>query len=489
MESLLAGRYRLRRRIGSGGMASVWLARDEVLIRPVAVKLIDPDLARDPEFRMRFREEARAAAALSHPHIVTVHDYGESGGTPYIVMELLTGATLDESYPVPDVERVIGEIASALAAAHAARIVHRDIKPTNVFLTSSGVKVLDFGIADDARMGTPGYLPPENDLTPSADVYALGVVWFEAVRGRRPDPGETLGGLQEHCVAALASERPSAAEIADALGVTPGEKISERAAAREAVAYAAAVLADADEPAPPRESGAPETNAPRHAGTYDAGAYGPAASREAGAYEAAARGAASRAGGTGPRRPGTRVLTGRPAAHGRLMVIAGGATAAAVAALGLLLSGAAFRPVAAPLDTPQAGTPAPAALSATPASPVGNNASSPVPSPRPSTHPSATHSRTEAPRVLGAAPQGVLDALTRMRRTVDEGMALRQVRPDVAVDLDNLITGLQGELAAGVHVDVDRRVAELRTKIAQRLREGGLTKSRADALTTTLAAL
>jgi len=93
-------------------MASVWLARDEVLIRPVAVKLIDPDLARDLEFRERFREEARAAAALSHPHIVTVHDYGESDGTPYIVMELLTGATLDESYPAPDIERVIGEIAS-----------------------------------------------------------------------------------------------------------------------------------------------------------------------------------------------------------------------------------------------------------------------------------------------------------------------------------------------------------------------------------------
>src|SRR3954469_12288642 len=108
MDSLLAGRYRLRQRIGSGGMASVWLARDEVLIRPVAVKLIDPELARNPEFRERFREEARAAAALSHPHIVTVHDYGESGSTPYIVMELLNGATLDASYPVPDVERVVG---------------------------------------------------------------------------------------------------------------------------------------------------------------------------------------------------------------------------------------------------------------------------------------------------------------------------------------------------------------------------------------------
>ncbi|MGH3075436.1 MAG: serine/threonine-protein kinase, partial [Gaiellales bacterium] len=308
MDSLLAGRYRLRQRIGTGGMASVWLARDEVLIRPVAVKLIDPDLARDPEFRERFREEARAAAALSHPHIVTVHDYGESDGTPYIVMELLTGATLDESYPAPDIERVIGEIASALAAAHAARIVHRDIKPTNVFLTSAGVKVLDFGIADDERMGTPGYLPPEHDLSPSADVYALGVVWFEAVRGRRPESGESLGGLQARCTAA-ATARPSAAEIAVALGVAPGdqavEKVGEQAAAYEA---AVAYRAMAPEPVP------------------------------------------------GP----TRVLTGSrspshsrsrsPEPRGRLLLVAGGTTAAAVAAVGLLLGGATFRPVAAPFS-------------------------------------------------------------------------------------------------------------------------------------------
>jgi hypothetical protein len=436
MDSLLADRYRLRQRIGSGGMASVWLARDEVLIRPVAVKLIDPELAKDSEFRERFREEARAAAALSHPHIVTVHDYGESGGTPYIVMELLTGGTVDERFPLPDVERVIGEIASALAAAHAARIVHRDIKPTNVFLTSSGVKVLDFGIADDERMGTPAYLPPEDDLSPSADVYALGVVWFEAVKGRRPEPGETLGGLQERCVAASAADRPSAAEIATTLGVAAGEEaqaiIGERAAAYEAAAAYRAV--------------APE--------------------------------------------PRTRTLTGSPAPHGRLLLVAGGTTVAAVAAVGLLLGGAAFRPVAAPVDT-SAGSPSPATLVATPERPVA--ASSP-PSSKPAhrrhADPIAAHSRHPAPpRVLGATPPGAIEALTRMRRTVDEGLAASEVRADVAVDLDNLISGLQAELAAGSRVNVNQRVAELRTKIAQRVREGGLARSRADTLTETLSAV
>jgi eukaryotic-like serine/threonine-protein kinase len=439
MDSLLAGRYRLRQRIGTGGMASVWLARDEVLIRPVAVKLIDPELVRDQEFRERFREEARAAAALSHPHIVTVHDYGESDGTPYIVMELLTGGTLDERFPVPDVGRVIGEIASALAAAHAARIVHRDIKPTNVILTSAGVKVLDFGIADDERMGTPAYLPPENDLSPSADVYALGVVWFEAVKGRRPEPGETLGGLQERCVAPSAAARPTAAEIATALGVPTGAE-EEAEGSEQAAAYEAAAAYRAAVPPSPR--------------------------------------------------PRTRTLTTTTTSqgpHGRLLLVAGGTTAAAAVALGLLLSGAAFRPVAAPVDSSSSGAPSPATLSATPERPVTNPA---PPAHRNRQRSVATRtSPTAVPRQPNATPPGAIDALTRMRRTVDEGLAASEIRADVAVDLDNLISNLLNEIAAGAHVNVDQRVSELRTKIAQRVREGGLTSTRANLLTSTLSAL
>lgn len=436
MDSLLAGRYRLRQRIGTGGMASVWLARDEVLIRPVAVKLIDPDLARDQEFRERFREEARAAAALSHPHIVTVHDYGESGGTPYIVMELLTGGTLDESYPVPDVERVVGEIASALAAAHAARIVHRDIKPTNVFLTSAGVKVLDFGIADDERMGTPGYLPPEHDLSPSADVYALGIVWFEAAMGRRPEAGETLGGLQARCVAASATDRPSATDIAVALGVAPGDQAVDMVG-EQAAAYEAAAAYRAMAPEPVRR---------------------------------------------------TRTLASSREPHGRLLLVAGGTTAAAVAALGLLLGGAAFRPVAAPLGASSTGSASPASHLASPQQPVTD--SSPpkphAPQRRSARSASPRPTGTARPHLLSATPPDVIKALARLRHTVDEGLVANEVRVDVAVDLDNVIGDLQTQLTAGEPVNVDQRVNELRTKIAQRVREGGLKKSRADLLDQTL---
>ncbi|MDN3356520.1 serine/threonine-protein kinase [Actinomadura sp. DC4] len=445
MDSLLAGRYRLRQRIGTGGMASVWLARDEVLIRPVAVKLIDPDLVRDETFRERFREEARAAAALSHPHIVTVHDYGESDGTPYIVMELLTGGTLDERYPVPDIERVIGEIASALAAAHAARIVHRDIKPTNIFLTSAGVKVLDFGIADDERMGTPAYLPPEHDLSPSADVYALGIVWFEAVRGRRPEQGETLGGMQERCVSASAVDRPTASEIATALGVTPGDQEDEVAGGEQAAAYEAA-------------SAAREITLRR------------------------------------PPRTPTRALTAPavpPAkSRGRLLLVAGGTTAAAAVTVGLVLGGATFSPVAAPEDASPSASASPGSLDASPERPV-TDASPPS---RVQAHQHAAHQTTPnqagtVPSAPAVTPPTALEALSQMRRSVDEGLSASDIRVDVAIDLENIISALQSQLAMGQKVDVNQRVSELRTKIAQRVREGGLTQTRADALTRVLSAV
>ncbi len=155
MDELLGGRYRVGERIGAGGSAQVFTGRDEVLDRPVAIKLLDDAAARsaDPAARERFRNEARTAAAFVHPHAVTAFDAGSDQGYLFLVMELLTGGTLAERLVAgpmdsSDVRRVGAQIGSALAAAHAAGIIHRDVKPSNIMIAIDGTaKLGDFGIA------------------------------------------------------------------------------------------------------------------------------------------------------------------------------------------------------------------------------------------------------------------------------------------------------------------------------------------------------
>jgi serine/threonine-protein kinase len=192
--------------LASGGMGEVWAARDLLLDRAVAVKVLGGAFAGDGRAAERLRREARAAGRLDHPAIARVLDLGEDGGRPYLVMELLEGESLAERItragPMDPAEaaRVVVAVAGALEAAHRAGVVHRDVKPGNVFLTSDGgVKVLDFGIASAAGdstlttgdlLGTAAYLAPERALghraTAAADVYALGVVLYELLAGRRP---------------------------------------------------------------------------------------------------------------------------------------------------------------------------------------------------------------------------------------------------------------------------------------------------------------
>ena len=204
-------------RIATGGMGEVWRARDTVLGRPVAVKLLKPEYADDPVFRERFATEARNAASLHHPNIATVFDFGENdtadGHTsPYLVMELVDGKPLSElitpGRPMdPDrVRDLVRQAAEALAQAHAAGLVHRDVKPANLLVTPSGrVKVTDFGIARAAdavsltqhRRGARHTALPlaragrGQAATPASDVYALGVVLFECLTGRRPFSADT----------------------------------------------------------------------------------------------------------------------------------------------------------------------------------------------------------------------------------------------------------------------------------------------------------
>jgi serine/threonine-protein kinase len=267
----LAGRYRLVERLGVGGMSVVWRGYDEVLGRQVAVKVLAPTLASEKAFRHRLRAEAQAAARLCHPHITSVYDYGEATGSagttiPYVVMELIDGESMSArlrrgALPWREAVTACAEVASALAVAHARGLVHRDVTPSNVMLTDSGAKMVDFGIsavvgendvgADGALLGTPAYLAPERMdagvVSPATDVYALGVLlhrslagrlpWhastttelLKAHRGAAPEPLPRIAGLPtavaelcRRCLAKRPEDRPGTAEVARALATAVG---------------------------------------------------------------------------------------------------------------------------------------------------------------------------------------------------------------------------------------------------------------------------
>jgi hypothetical protein len=291
-QHVLGGRYTLLNELGRGGTAVVWRARDEVLGRSVAVKVLAGRYAGDPQFRARIRDEARAAATLSHPHIAQVYDFGESDEdgrlVPYVVMELIHGVTLQQRMragllPPGLVFRICGQVAGALAAAHADGLVHRDIKPGNVMVTQDGAKVVDFGLAavagpadpEDALFGTPAYLAPERltggPVEPASDVYALGVLMYRLLAGEspwavdsttqmlsahvyvEPAPLPRLGevppqvtDLVNRSLRKDPGDRPTAAEMAETLDRAAAE-------AAETLGRAAAEVAE-----PPAPAAAPE---------------------------------------------------------------------------------------------------------------------------------------------------------------------------------------------------------------------------------------
>jgi serine/threonine-protein kinase len=212
--AVLGGRYVLDEQIGIGGYGEVWRATDTVLSRPVALKLLHQRHAEQAETVARFRSEAQHAAALSHENIAQVYDYGEAAGgqPPYLVMELVAGASLEavlDGGPL-DATRtmdIVAQAAAGLQTAHAAGMIHRDVKPGNLLLNQSGtVKITDFGLAHTVGsvsvtvsgelVGTPGYLAPERamgeEAGPASDLYSLGIVAYECLTGTRPFTGTQL---------------------------------------------------------------------------------------------------------------------------------------------------------------------------------------------------------------------------------------------------------------------------------------------------------
>ncbi|MFY1618117.1 serine/threonine-protein kinase [Micromonospora sp. WMMD736] len=387
-DQLLAGRYRLLERLGSGGMSAVYRAYDEVLERDVAVKVL---VASDPNARQRIRAEAKAAARLSHPHVTNVYDFGESRldgvQVPFVVLELLNGDTLERRLvagPLPPraALRVCAEVASAISAAHAQGLVHRDVKPGNVMLTPTGAKVLDFGIAaaagdseidfDGKLLGTPAYLAPERlaagEVLPASDVYALGLLLHRTLTGRLPWAAETQTGmLRAHvhvdpdplpeidrvpaevhrlyhwCLARNPDDRPPAAEVARILLTVVSGLADATAAAGSAAADRAA--AAGSPAARPVEAGAGRA-AEAEAGAAAAGATGAA---EAGAGETAGAASERKAaagkvpdvgdGASAPRRtaPPASGVPRRPSwRRRRVALVVGGAVIAALAVAGSL---------------------------------------------------------------------------------------------------------------------------------------------------------
>ncbi|MEU8228388.1 serine/threonine-protein kinase [Actinoplanes sp. NPDC048967] len=453
--TLLAFRYRLVSRLETGGMAEIWHAQDELLARPVALKLpTGLDRARSNVLQLAWKE-ARMGARLSHPNIAAVHDYDEAvrpegSVAPFVVMELLAGETLAARLacaPLPwrEAAGVGAAVADALTAAHASGVVHRDVKPGNVMLTPTGVKILDFGISavtgepdDDetgATFGTPAYVAPERldgkPAEPATDVYGLGVLLFEMVTGQPPYPVDTweeLARARAQGAAALPSELPPAfRELVTRCLVDEPDR---RPSAAE-VGKGLAELAEPEEP----EQLVPVATVTGHRAEPGGG--------------------------------------GRPGSGRRRLVLWSSLVALVVSALAL------FAAMGTSRSTVEAGR-SPAA------SPPPASLRPPAPSaaPRPSAQP-ATKATPRAAVTTAAPPLDADVAQARFRTAVEDARADGQIRPDIAVDLLNLLRPLD----RGDGRRADDQVAELRRKLNDRIAEGSVDGASAKILRARLADL
>jgi len=480
---LLARRYRLIDQIGSGGMSVIWRARDEVLDRVVAVKVLAAALAADAKFRDMVREEARSAAQLIHPHVTAVHDYGETVApdgtvTAFVVMELLTGEELDVELtagPLPWAESVeiCAQVAEALAAAHRMGIVHRDVTPANIMMTATGAKVLDFGIAtrigapdedeEGETFGTPAYVAPERldgrPAQPATDTYALGVLLYETLTGQVPYPADTWDDLTR----ALENDLPPLTvpglpePVADICLRCLSRDPRDRPTAHQVGVALRGQLLPADPQAPAML--APTVTLPVvTTGVADR-------------CDAPAAAAASvRPNATGPAGPDQENESPSPRTT-RLSPVAAALLAVGVTAIAALLL---FRPAGDPTQ--------PAAEPFPPRSPDFVASASPAPastsgslSPDVNATTGPGNGATSAPStVTPTIVATVNEAVAVLGQVIDDGLEEGAIRHDVGLDLQNLIRNLRSSLAAG-SADIEQDVERMRRKVAVRVVEGTIT--------------
>lgn len=482
---LFAGRYQLQRPIGSGRMSTVWRAWDETLDRTVAVKVVNVSLLPYAELCARLLRETRTAAGLTHPGLPFIYDFGEAsvqGGSeaPYIVMEHLEGESLAARLargplPADQAYQVCAVVARALATAHEAGLVHRHIRPTKIFLTESGVKVLGVGtsqaVNDFPAGSAPGpdrlhaspYTAPEqlneSAVTAAADVYALGIVLAEALTGRLPseealpaDVPDDIARLCDRCGAADPGARPTAAQMADILAAP----VSAKAPA------ATLVIAQpnlADPPMPVKTTAGPPVTAARK-----------------------------------QRRPNRIVIAAAPITLVLLFLGASGFvldsphSSGTKAPLALPSSDSAtvtteptLEPTAGPTSAEPTQEPAPAP---TARASVPTPTSTPSQAPPSQAPPRPTRTATPRPSEPTEQPPQISpeQALNQVRQSVVEGVSAGEIRRDVGLDLDNVLNNLMRDLAGGKEVDLSERVGKIRNKIATRFREGGITQNRANTL-------
>lgn len=335
----LAGRYRLDERIALGGMGEVWRARDLRSGKDVAAKILRPELNGDEIFLSRLRAEAANSRGLRHPNLAVVLDSGEAEGSGWIIMELVVGRALSDllaergTLPPAEILPIVAQVARALQVVHTAGVVHRDVKPSNILITADGVaKLTDFGISTGANqrpmtatgmvMGTAQYLAPEqamgNMATPSGDLYALGVIAYEALVGHRPFTGATQVDIAFAHVNDPVPELPDSVppEVRRVVMDLLAKKAVDRpSSAREVARRIDRILVhleqDSWDPRSPRSWSS--TGRTRAAAGADDGSGSPASS-------AAAPGAPSQSSpGTGAGTPGARArrTVHRPARAGR----------------------------------------------------------------------------------------------------------------------------------------------------------------------------